>query len=484
MLSLLLGLGLAQAADADVGGYVRVMTRPDFQGGDGRLGYWNLYGRLLNEGPWVALQLNLDVLEPEPGSDEVWSRVVAKLEGGSVWAADGGNGVLGDYRLTQLFIEAGNVILPSVTWQIGTLWQSFGDLGLYDMRPAQIFFDTVGLSGRYRTDRAEVLLGFGDSGYRLKGGEYNTVFTPGGTARLRLGSHAELGVGGELFYEPAVTGNRFAPHTTPGLDYEDYLRGEMVQAWLEDNPGQAINFPDPDPTHALSYKGIGYFGFGGLGPLVWNNLFVSLRRLHPDNAVTETVDGVDYTLYVTELTDERYELIVGDEVQLRLVPDRLDVVWAGLFGRHTDLDNDIAPTDHDRWYASTVLRLQGYVSDTVHLLAETSLANEISTNGNAYRLHVDSIFQSTEGISDTRGLEYGDSDTRTTWQGKAGIVLNPLGPGVYVRPSLRLLYGVQYSTQNNAFGNSFVETLDQYNEFGNVERHWHHVVALEAEAWF
>jgi hypothetical protein len=64
------------------------------------------------------------------------------------------------------------------------------------------------------------------------------------------------------------------------------------------------------------------------------------------------------------------------------------------------------------------------------------------------------------------------------------VVLNPLGPGMYVRPSLRLLYGVQYSTQNNAFGNSFVETLDQYNDFGNVERHWHSVVAIEAEAWF
>ena len=26
-------------------------ARPDFQGGSTGLGYWNLYGRLLNEGP-------------------------------------------------------------------------------------------------------------------------------------------------------------------------------------------------------------------------------------------------------------------------------------------------------------------------------------------------------------------------------------------------------------------------------------------------
>ena len=26
----------------NAGGYFRIMTRPDFQGGDGKLGYWNL----------------------------------------------------------------------------------------------------------------------------------------------------------------------------------------------------------------------------------------------------------------------------------------------------------------------------------------------------------------------------------------------------------------------------------------------------------
>jgi hypothetical protein len=73
---------------------------------------------------------------------------------------------------------------------------------------------------------------------------------------------------------------------------------------------------------------------------------------------------------------------------------------------------------------------------------------------------------------------------RTTQQLKVGPVLNPLGTGIYTRPSLRLLYGVQHSSQNNAFGNSFVETLDENSQFQTVERHWHHVVALEAEAWF
>lgn len=158
---------------------------------------------------------------------------------------------------------------------------------------------------------------------------------------------------------------------------------------------------------------------------------------------------------------------------------------AGLYGNHWDRDNaGLAPSDDAQWYASGVLRVQAYLSRTLHLLFEASLAHERSRNGNRWRSHGDSIFESTDGAADSEGLEFGDADRRTTFQGKGGFVLNPLGPGVYVRPSLRVLYGAQYSTQNNAFGNSFVETLSQFNDFGSYERHWHHLLAFEAEAWF
>ncbi len=474
----------ALASGAEIGGYFRVMTRPDFQGGDGKLGYWNLYGRLLNEGPYATVEMKLPILEQRPASSEVWTSVHMKVEGGSVGNADSGNGNLSNFRMSQLYAEAGNVLLDRVTWRVGSLETYFGDLGLYDMRPTTLFQDTVGLSARYRDERAELLLGFGDAGYALRGSEYMTVFSPGASARFQLGRHVQLGLGGQLYHEPEVTGNRYAPHSTPGLDYEDVLRGEVVQSFLEDNPGEAIAFPDPEPTSNTSYKAVATFGFGGFGPLVWNSVQASYQLVHPDNFVDETYEGETYTLYVTELTDERSVLVVGDEVQLQLIPGRLDMALAGLWGLHQDGDNAIAPSSDARSYASAVARIQTYLSPTVHLLIESSLAREISTNGNTYRNHQDSIFENDAGASDPRGLEYGDSDTRDTWQGKAGFVLNPLGPGIYTRPSLRLLYGLQHSTQNNAFGNSFVEDLDQYNEFGNVERHWHHVLALETEVWF
>jgi hypothetical protein len=302
--------------------------------------------------------------------------------------------------------------------------------------------------------------------------------------RVRLGDHVELGAGGMYRYEPKVQGNVNAPHITPGIDYEQWVRGEVVQNFLAENPNRPQDFPRPEPTDAHSWKGIGYLGFGGFGPVRWNNLFASYERLHPGQTAVESYQGQDYTLYVTELTDQRDQLIVGDELQLKVVPGRLDVVLAGLYGRHTDPDNEVAPSDHNRQYLSGVVRGQVYITPTVHWLTETSLAKEQSANGNAWREHKDSIFENTDGQPDTRGLEYGDTDTRITWQGKAGVVLNPLGTGVYTRPSLRFLYGLQHSNQNNAFGNSFVETVDQYNFFGNVERHWHQVLSLEAEAWF
>ncbi|MCB9766343.1 MAG: hypothetical protein H6739_41595 [Alphaproteobacteria bacterium] len=483
--ALLVGSADAHAGRAEVGGYLRIGARPDFQGGSGKLGYWNLYGRLLNEGPYAALEFKYDVLERQRVGNAPYTSLHLKVEGGSISNADMLNGGLSNFRISQTYARVGNVLIPGVVWQVGTIDTYFGDMGLYDFRPAQIFFETAGISGRYRTDRIDLLLGVGDSGYWIKGTQYNTILTPGGYLRGRLGDRFELGAGGMYRYEPKVEGNRNAPHVTPGLDYEDWLRGEVVQTYMEENPLRRDGeFPFPEATDAQSWKLIGYMGFGGFGPLKWNNVFVSLERLHPQLLSTETWNGQDYTLYVHDLTDERTVLMVGDELQATLIPDRLEIVMGGLYGQHWDADNDLAPSDHDRWYWSGVLRTQVYLSETFHWLGETSFAQEYSRNGNAWREHYDSMFANTGGVPDSRGLEYGDTDTRSTWQGKTGFVFNPLGPGVYVRPSLRLLYGAQYSNQNNAFGNSFVDDLDQFNEFGNVERHWHHVISLETEAWF
>ena len=460
---------------------MRVMTRPDFQGGDGRLGYWNLYGRLLNESPWVTLDMRKTLLEKKPGGPEPWALIHGRIEGDPTLFSSGG---LSEIRVSHLYAQAGSSALPRVSWQLGTLESRMGDLGLYDMRPATVLDKTVGLSARAQGEQVDLLLGVGDAGYGLKGENYNTVLSAGGTLRWRPLPQVEIALGGEYFYEPEVVGNPNAAHFTPDLNYEDWIRGEVVSNWVAENPGQELNFPDPESTSADSFKAVAYLGFGNLGPLRWNSFYASYSRSHPETVSTETAGTETYLLYLQRLTDERTQLLLGNEMELAVVPGLIDVAWAVLYGDNTDGDNAILPADGDQTFASTVLRVQTYLSPTLHLLLESSLARETSKNGNRYRNHEDSLFASTDGTADTRGLEYGDADTRETWQGKAGIVLNPLGPGIYVRPSLRLLYGLQYSTQNTAFGNSFVETQDQYSEFGSVERHWHQLVALEAEAWF
>jgi hypothetical protein len=484
---LLLGLLCAPhtaIAGARVGGYARVMARPDLQGGSGSLGHWNLYGRLLNEGPYANLDFDYDVLEPEIDTLTPWTTVHMRVEGGSIGGADAGNGRLDNFRLSQLHILAGNVLVDNVTWQAGTLESTMGDLGLYDMRPAQLFHETVGMSARYQKGHSDILIGIGDSGYTVRGERYNPVLTAGGSARMGLGEHLQLGVGGQWMKEPGVEGNVHAPYDTPGVAYEDWVRGEVIQSFRADHPVYADRFPDPAPASAESGHAFLYLGFGGLGPLKWNSAYVRWQRDHPQAPGHETWGEETEAIHVTSLTDERTMLMVGNEMQLEIVPEKFDVAWGALYGNHQDADNDLVPSDHDRQYASTVLRLQLALSQTLGLLTESSLAQEWSRNGNQYREHADSIFANTDGIADTRGLEQGDSDTRITWQGKAGFVLNPLGPGIFSRPSLRLLYGAQHSNENNAFSNHFVTTLDQYNEFGNVEQHWHHILALEAEAWF
>ena len=151
LLLLLPGIALAQAPDSrfSAGGYFRIMARPDFQGGNGRLGYWNINGRLMNEGPYAALEMKLDLLQAPPGTTDIWASLHARVEGGSVTTADSGNGSLVNFRFSQLYARAGNILAANVIWQLGTLQYYFGDLGLYDIRPAQLFEDTVGLSARY-----------------------------------------------------------------------------------------------------------------------------------------------------------------------------------------------------------------------------------------------------------------------------------------------------------------------------------------------
>lgn len=483
-LALLLALTTEARAQAQLGGYFRVQTRPDFAGGDGRLGYWNLYGRLLNEGPYGALELKLDLLERQVGAPVPWTDLHVKIEGGSIAGADSGGGSLGLFRLSQVYAQAGNVLIPGVVWRVGSLESTFGDLGLYDMRPGQVLLDTIGLQATIPTPAVDVSVGFGDAGYALRGSRYNTVLTAGGTVRVRAGRHLEIGAGGQGYIEPSVEGSRYAPYQTPGLSYEEYWRGEFLLNYAEENPGADQDAPPPEARASQSGKVIGYLGFGDLGPLRWNNLFVSWQKLHPQDLYSETYNSVSADLYIHDLTDERTVLTVGDELQLRLIPQRLDLVLGGLYGLHRDGDNAIAPSDDARRYWSVIGRGQVYLTPSLHVLLESSYAEESSTNGDRYRDHADSIFTGTDGVQDERGLEYGDSDARTTLQVKGGFVLNPLGPGIYTRPSLRVLYGGQYSSQNNAFGNSFVETLDQYNTFGNVERHWHHLLALETEVWF
>ena len=491
---LLLGIALSlspvvAAADAqsdtvNVGGYFRVMTRPDFQGGAGRLGYSNLYGRLLNEGPYAALELRLSILDEEPGRHNVWTSLHAKLEGGSVANADAGRGSLDRYALSQLYAKFGNVLVEGVTWQLGTLDAYIADVGLYDLRVAELFFETLGLSARYvPNDTVELLVGVGDSGYGVRGLEYDTIPTAGGWLRLNLGP-VQVGAGGQVLVEPGVRGNRFAPYQTPDVGYEDFLRGEVVMRWLQEHPGQEDLFPGPQTRSSTSFKAIGYLGFGGFGPLEWNGLHLSYQKRHPDNFTSETFEGRDYEIFVQELTDERTMLTLADQLQLRLVPGVLDVAVAGLVGIERDGDDRVSASERNRNFYSLVVRAQAYVLPTVHLLAETSYAVEKSTQGSLFRTHYDSVFTSENGLPDTRGLEMGDSDTRTTWQGKAGLVLNPLGPGLFTRPSLRILYGVQHSSQNAAFGNSFATTLAQYEDFKGTEQHWHHLLALEVEAWF
>lgn len=481
------------------GGYFRIGARPDFQGGYSKLGLWNISGRLMNETQWAALEMRLQLIKQTPGTNEVWTSLHAKVEGGSAHAADLLNGSLGNFALTQLYVKAGNVLLEDVTWQLGTLDFYFGDLGLYDMKFAEIFYDTVGLSATWNSDIADILVGIGDSGYLKHRKGYSPILTFGAAARIKPKDGVEFGIGAELFYEPSVEGSENAPAQTKfsdksGVSYKSYAQGTVLDDFVSNLVSQNLietEYPTPSADDAFSFKVIGYLGFGKLGALKWNNLFINFMRLHPEQYYNETSSTYNITkrIYIKDWTDERYQLNIGDEMNLEIVKNRFDLTWAAIVGYHFDKDDEIRASENNRLIWSIVLRGQAYITPTLHFLAETSYAQEKSLNGNLWRSSAGSIWANNGGSSDALGLEYGDLDLRRTWQGKIGFVLNPGGTGIFARPSLRLMYGVQYSNMHGAFANSNVETYDQSNEFYKditsiPDKHWHHVISIEAEAWF
>lgn len=492
----------AQAEDDrfSAGGYFRIAARPDFQGGWSKLGLWNISGRLMNESQWAALEMRLMLIKASPGTNEVWTSIHVKVEGGTAHAADLLKGSLSGFALTQLYVKAGNVLIQDVVWQLGTLDYYFGDLGLYDMKFAQIFYETVGLSATWENKYAEVIVGIGDSGYLRKAEGYNTMITFGAAARFRPVDGLELGIGGEVFFEPSVKGSENSAQQTrfknsDGVTYADYLRHTVVESFAKQYGAQSTqvftNYPKPTPLNATSFKVIGYLGFGKLGALTWNNLFINFLQEHPESYFREDYQGQSMRIYTKEWTDERYQLNIGNEMNLNIVKDRFDITWAALLGYHFDKDNKIASGEHNRLIWSLVARGQVYITPTLHVLMETSFAQEKSLNGNLFRRSARSIRESQNGVQLVDGLEYGDLDTRNTWQGKVGFVLNPGGTGIFARPSLRLLYGVQYANVHDAFPSSNTTSIDQTNEFfgqdalNQIEdKHWHHVISIEAEAWF
>ena len=121
--------------------------------------------------------------------------------------------------------------------------------------------------------------------------------------------------------------------------------------------------------------------------------YASFEKAHPSGSTTENYQGKNYTIYLTDLTDERTALFIGNELQLRIIPNRWDMAWGMVYGDQRDGDNNIAPSDWDRTYASTVLRSQFYLTDIFHVLLESSVAQEYSRNGNTFREHSDSLFK-------------------------------------------------------------------------------------------
>lgn len=494
-------------------GYFRTMARDDFGSNANKLGWWPAYGRLLNETPWLTMQMENEVIRPKYKNDP-FAIITIRIEGGSFRATDFGVGNLKNYRITQLNLYAENYLLPKSTLQVGTIWYNMGYIGIYDFYISQIFWETAGVRFGQKLSNWEYFVGFGDSGYDIyfdrRSNEataskvkYNSIPTTGALIKANLAktgltkkfispifANLWLGSGFQFHYEKENQGNLAAPLQTPNISYRDVLTKKTLENYLTQNPGREDFFPYAKATSAAYFKWTFWMGFNlnsKLGPiqLLWNNLSISLVKKRPDVSVTESYNNVTKDIYISEFTDERYELYVVNESIWTLISGRLDMVWGVLYSHAWDNDNTYTPTDANRQIFGSLMRFQYYFTKNIHALFETSLTTEKSLNGNKYREHFDSMEANTGGTPDINGLEYGDTDTKNTLQVKFGPVLNLNGKGINNRPSIRLLFGWQYSNVHAAFGNSFESDLSQRNVFTKREdAHVHYMVSIEAEHWW
>ncbi|MCS6983501.1 MAG: hypothetical protein NZM25_00040 [Leptospiraceae bacterium] len=490
--------------------YFRASVQDDFGYNAPTLGWWPFYGRLMNETPWLMADFGYHVVRPEsPGAAR--ATLFLRIEGGSYRSFDASQGTLGNYNINHIWLETENVLMRHLVTQTGSLWYNLGYIGLFDNFTAQVFWETIGIRVGHRLPTFEYFVGYGDSGWAIyrsrrgdgwHGHQYANIPTVGALVRVNLYEVGplksftarflpfwQMGATVQVMYERQNENLRGSPHQTPQVSYQDVLRGEAFEKFMLENPGSADYFPWAQPMSVTYGRATFWTGFSGpeLGPikLYWNDFSLRLEKKPPQIAVTESYEGETKDIYISGFTDERYELMLFDELQLRLLPNYFDLNAGFGFGRSWDQDNRFRPDDHNRLIYSFVFRPIWYITEQLHYLIELVYAREKSTVGNRYREHFNSMKSNTRGVPDADGLEWGDTDTKHTYQIKTGFTINPAGRGIYSRPTIRLLYGAQFSNVHAAFGNTFEESLSRRNQFAmNRDVHWHHMVRAEFEHWF
>jgi len=490
--------------------YVRASAQDDFGYNSPTLGWSPFYGRLMNETPWLMADFGYHVVRPEaPGAPR--ATLFMRIEGGSFRGYDKGQGGLGNFNINHIWVETENVLAKTLVTQTGNLWYNMGYIGIFDNFTSQVFYDTVGFRAGQRTKYFEYFAGAGDSGWSIyrnrsydgwEGHQYAVIPTVGGLVKLNLYEIQalksfsnkfmpkwQIGTTFQMMWERESETNRGSPNQTPSVAYADVMRGEAFKKFMLENPGNSDFFPWAQNTGANYWRGTLWTGFGGpeFGPLkiYWNDLSVRFEKKAPQIAVRETYDNESKDIYISAFTDERYEFTLYDEIQIRLLPNHFDLNAGFAYGKSWDNDNRIRPDDHNSTRYSVVVRPMWYITEHLHYLLELVYSREKSEIGNRYREHFNSIKSNTGGIPDVDGLEWGDTDTKHTYQIKTGFTINPAGRGIYSRPVIRLLYGVQHSNVQGAFGNSFEESLNRRNQFNlNRDIHWHHMVRVEFEHWF
>ncbi len=346
---------------------VTLETRAGYASANGERGE-HIRGAYLNRATLARLDLDAQPVQPE--GDGMAIGVHARLEHGDGALVRSSLTPDADFHVVRLFAE----LEPSrsTAIRVGTLDGTEGALPLFDTHVARILNPAVGVAVHHDAGIVDVTVGVGDAGLFLRRAGYSFVADVGGTVRIRPSEGLSIAFGADALIEPQARESSWAEERVEY--YEDYSDERVVAAMMASQGAGLLDDPEllsETSRMRTALRGIAALRYETADETMRVDVQISARQRPTGDAYAETIEDRTVTLYLPELSDDRFEIGVGSEMSVQTT-DWLRVRLGALVFRRSDAD-DPTPSDGNSLSYGAVARAEATIAEeSVEWLFEAS----------------------------------------------------------------------------------------------------------------